>query len=419
MPPERILRVVVLVVAVLTGIGLVLLWPRGDAPDLGSTAADFEYVDATVTGIETIDCVDPLEQLEVQCQRVSVDITSGSTSGDSATFLKSLIDRQSRNFEAGDEVVLSYNPLSPPDYQYIFFEFQRSTPLLALGLVFVAVVVGFGRLKGIRALLGLAVSLAVIVGFLLPSLLRGNDAIAVALVTTSLIAFAALYLAHGISITTTVALVGTLSSVALITVLAAVITATAELTGLTEESLQILSVSAEAIDPRGILIAGVVIGALGVLDDVTVTQVSAVAELRRANPRMRGRRLYSSAIRIGHDHVASTVNTLVLAYVGAALALMLFFFQEGRSLTQVLSREVVAIEIVRMLIGSIGLVLSVPVTTWLAVLMADTGRLESHHGHGHRRKHDEVEHDPSEVDGPPSWDDFAPMDGSTGLDSPG
>jgi uncharacterized membrane protein len=401
-----VLTAVVLAVVVATVVGLIVLWPTGAAPSLEATAAEFANVDATVTDVAPVECLDPAEQMQVPCQRVSVDLTSGPDSGETAFFMKTLVDRRVERFSPGDRVILSHNPLAPEEFRYNFFEFQRETPLVLLAFLFVVVVIGFGRWKGVRALAGLVLSLGVIFVFLLPSLLRGNNAIAVALVTTSLIAFAALYLAHGISLSTTVALLGTLASVALITAMTAVVTQVAELTGLIDGSLQILAVTAEAIDPRGILIAGIVIGALGVLDDVTVTQVSAVAELRRANPSWSGRDLYRSAIRIGRDHVASTVNTLVLAYVGAGLALMLFFFQEGRAPTQVLSREIVAIEIVRMLIGSIGLVLAVPATTALAVVVAEAGNLQGHEGHSHHA----VLTDPPQ-ERIPSWDDFAPESG--------
>ncbi len=397
------------VVAVATAIGLVALWPTGEAPDLAVTTQGIDYVDAAVGGVDIVDCDNPLEGLPTQCQVVDVSITSGPTDGEAATFLSSLIDFSTPRFESGDRVVLAYNDLAPPDFQYVFVEFQRDAPLALLAIVFAAVVVGFGRWKGLRALAGLAVSLTAIVGFLLPSLLRDNNAVAVALVTTSVVAFSALYLAHGVSKATTVALLGTLASVVVITILAAAVAAAAELSGLSGESFQLLRVTAEAIDPRGILIAGIVIGALGVLDDVTVTQVSAVTELRRANPDLPARELYQSAIRIGRDHVASTVNTLVLAYVGASLALMLFFLQEGRSIGQVLSREVVAIEITRALVGSIGLILSVPLTTALAVVAGDVGDSHPGHSHGARRQAGPIEAKDDMTTATPSWDDFGPQ----------
>lgn len=378
----RILQVVTGAIALLTLVGLIIFWPSGEAKELGPTVADLEHFTADVTDVESIICTDALEQLPTDCQRVTVDITSGSLAGDNGHFLKSMIDRQTPEFAVGDSVILIHNPIAPEDYQLIFFDFQRSMPLLWLVILFAVVVIGFGRWKGLRALLGLTVSGVVIVGFLLPALLRDHHTIGVALVATAVIAFSALYLTHGITLSTTVALLGTLSSVALIAVIAVTFTAFMTITGLTEESVQVLTVTTDTIDPRGILIAGMVIGALGVLDDVTITQVSAVAELKKANPGFKPRELYRSAIEIGRAHVASTVNTLVLAYVGASLALVLFFHQEGRSIGQVLSREVVAVEILRMLAGSIGIVAAVPLTTWLAALVAQTGQLQAHHHHG-------------------------------------
>jgi uncharacterized membrane protein len=145
----------------------------------------------------------------------------------------------------------------------------------------------------------------------------------------------------------------------------------AKLTGLTDEASQVLRVTAEAIDPRGLVIAGTVVGALGVLDDVTVTQVAAVAELRAVNPSLTRRELYGRGIRIGRDHVSSTVNTLVLAYAGASLPLLLYFLQGGQPWSRMITREVVAIEVIRTLVGSIGLVMAVPVTTALAALASE------------------------------------------------
>jgi uncharacterized membrane protein len=402
----RWLRVVVIAVGAMTVIGLGALWPRGAGPDLRGATVGIDYVDAEVDSIGTIDCMDPIEDLPTECRAVEVTVTSGATAGQQARFLVSAIDYSAPTFSPGDRVVLTYNDLAPGDFQYAFVEFQRRAPLLLLGAAFVIVVVGFGRWKGVRALVGLAVSAGVIFLFLLPALLRGSNPVAVALVTTSVVAFAALYIAHGVSGPTTVALVGTLASVLLITVMASILTGLAHLTGLSDESFQVLRVTAEAIDPRGLLIAGIVIGALGVLDDVTVTQVAAVVELRRADPTMSRTEIYRAAVRIGRDHVASTVNTLVLAYAGASIALLLFFFQEGRTAAQVLNREVVAIEIVRTLIGSIGLIASVPVTTALAAATMDVA--------GSARPDER----PPDTGGPgersadpePAWSDFAPIE---------
>jgi uncharacterized membrane protein len=199
-----------------------------------------------------------------------------------------------------------------------------------------------------------------------PALLTGSAPIAVALTGTSIIAFGVLYLAHGVSERTTVALLGTLASLALTAILAVAFAGAAQLSGLaSEDSIALLSFAPE-LDYRGLLLAAVIIGTLGVLDDVTVTQVSAVWELHHADPGQGRRQLYRSAIRIGRDHIASTVNTLVLAYAAAGLPLMLLLTQSGLAFGDVLTTETIAVEVVQTLVGSIGLVASVPLTTALA-----------------------------------------------------
>jgi uncharacterized membrane protein len=255
-----------------------------------------------------------------------------------------------------------------------------------LGL-FVAAVIAVGRWQGVRALVGLALSGLILVLFVVPALLRDESAVLVALTGTIAIAYLALYLAHGFRHTTTVALAGTLVALAAITALALVVAEVAHLSGLANEDAQALRVTASALDLRGLLVAGIVVGALGVLDDVTVTQVSAVAAIKRADPGMDRLRLYREAMRVGKDHVASTVNTLVLAYAGATLPLVILFSQGARSTGRILTSEIVAAEIVRMLVGSIGLILAVPITTALAALVL-TGNEDPHGGHDHGHGHD-------------------------------
>jgi uncharacterized membrane protein len=190
---------------------------------------------------------------------------------------------------------------------------------------FIIVVVAFGRWQGVRALLGLVASGLVLVAFVVPALLRDEPALLVALAGTVAVAFVAIYLAHGLSTASTVALAGTIVSLGITTVLAFLGAGATSLNGLTDENAQTLRVTAESLDLRGPLVAGIVVGALGVLDDVTVSQVATVAALRRANPGLSTVQLYREATRVGRDHVASTVNTLILAYAGASLPLLLFF----------------------------------------------------------------------------------------------
>ncbi|MFV0306407.1 MAG: YibE/F family protein, partial [Desertimonas sp.] len=213
-----------------------------------------------------------------------------------------------------------------------------------------------------------------IIWFALPSIIDGNNAVAVALVTSGVVAMLALYLAHGTGPSTDVALLSTLSSLALTGLLAWLFVGLNELSGFSDDASFVVSLVGADIDPRGLLLAGIVIGSLGVLDDVTVTQVSAVWEFHRAQPDEPPRRLFSQALVIGRDHISSTVNTLFLAYAGATLPLLLLFSSIGEGIGSVSTREIVATEIVRALVGSIGLVAAVPISTGLATYVVTSLR---------------------------------------------
>jgi uncharacterized membrane protein len=192
----------------------------------------------------------------------------------------------------------------------------------------------------------------------------------VAVIGAGVIMFVVLYLTHGLSARTSTAVLGTLISLALIGGLGALFSVAAKLTGLDEDTANLVGVLGHGIDTRGLLLAGVVIGALGVLDDVTVTQTSAVWELRAANPALGFRELYAAGQRIGRDHVSSAVNTLVMAYAGAALPVLLYSSISGVGLGGILSSQSIAQELVRTMVGSIGLVAAVPITTALAAAVA-------------------------------------------------
>jgi uncharacterized membrane protein len=276
--------------------------------------------------------------------------------------------------DANDGILVDIVEVGDGTAEAYFYDFQRGTPMLVLVIIFAVAIVLLGGWRGVGALGGLVLSLIVIAVFTLPALLDGSNAVAVALASAGVIAFVALFLAHGRGPATAVALLSTFASLALTAVLAWVFVAMSNFTGLGDEHVGYLSALGIEIDPRGLLLAGVVIGSLGVLDDVTVTQVSAVWELDRASPRLGFVELYRRALRIGRDHISSTVNTLFLAYAGAALPLLLLFSEAGQSISAVATREIVAVEIVRALVGSIGLVASVPISTALAarVLSAHT-----------------------------------------------
>lgn len=214
----------------------------------------------------------------------------------------------------------------------------------------------------------------VLIKFVIPAILEGSDPLLVAIVGGSVIMFLALYLAHGLNAATTTAVLGTLASLLLTGLLAVFFVNISIFTGAGSEEAVFLQISQSQVNLQGLLLASIIIGTLGVLDDVTVTQASAVWELQKANPEYGIGNLYRAAIRIGRDHIASTVNTLVLAYVGASLPLLILFSVSNRPLGQILNTENVAEEIVRTLVGSIGLVASVPITTGLAALVVTNAR---------------------------------------------
>lgn len=301
-----------------------------------------------------------------QCEAVSVQLDNRATITEPMP-----IEPSTPRFTVGDKVVLGYNggdPNDPSSYQLM--DFQRGFPLALLGVLFAAAVLILGRMQGLKALGALVLTFVVIVVFVLPAMLAGKDPLSVGVVGAAVIMFIVLYLTHGLSARTSTAVVGTLVSLGLIGVLGWLFSLVADLTGLDEDTANLITVLGHGIDARGLLLAGIVIGSVGVLDDVTVTQTSAVWELRRANPKLGRRELYAAGLRIGRDHMSSSVNTLVMAYAGAALPLLLAYAASGRGLTDVLTAETVAQELVRTLVGSIGLVASVPITTMLAAIIA-------------------------------------------------
>lgn len=371
---RRLLAYVLIPIAALTVLGMLALYPFG-APHQTAQALSGTSVHGDVTATATASCADNPGAPKTpsgagNCVAVTVRLTTGPAPGTSVT-MRQPVEPGSPVFTVGDKVVLDYsgaNPARPESYQLT--DFQRGNSLLVLFLLFVGAVLLLARWQGLASLGALAISLGVILFFVLPAILAGENPLAVAVVGAGVIMFVVLYLTHGLTARTSTAVLGTLVSLALIGLLGAGFSAAAHLTGLDEDTSMLINVLGHGIDSRGLLLAGMVIGALGVLDDVTVTQTSAVWELRRANPAYTTRELYASALRIGRDHISSAVNTLVMAYAGAALPLLLAYSLSGRGFGEIVSTQVVAQEVVRTLVGSIGLVAAVPVTSMLAALVA-------------------------------------------------
>ncbi|WP_369260586.1 YibE/F family protein [Streptomyces sp. R35] len=376
-------------------VGLVVLWPGG-APSHERTGVGFDRQtqQATVTKVDKVDCKSvnasgetptgdtstaegssAQQQATGDCKKATIRVDTGKDKG--RTFTEIVQPDQSRQLHEGEKVVVAYEPSAPKDLQYSVTDVNRKLPMALLAGIFALVVVVVGRMRGIMALVALAVSFLILTFFILPAILQGSNPLIVAVVGASAIMLIALYMCHGLSARTSVAVIGTLLSLLLIGVLGSEFIGWAALTGNTDDNTGLIHGLYPSIDMSGLLLAGVIIGSLGVLDDVTVTQTSAVWELHEANPTMGWRGLYRAGIRIGRDHIASVVNTLVLAYAGAALPLLLLFSIAQSSVGTVANSELVAEEIVRTLVGSIGLVASVPVTTALAALVVSADRPET------------------------------------------
>ena len=252
-----------------------------------------------------------------------------------------------------------------------FVDFERATSLLWLTAIFVLVILIMSRWKGLRSILSMAFSLFVIIGYIIPHILAGEDPLWVSITGSVILLGVTLYLTYGWNLKTHAAVVSMIFVLLITGTLAVVFVLFARLTGSGDEnSLFLLQMLNTQINLRGLLLGGMIIGALGVLDDLVTTQASAVFELHHANESLGFRELFRSAMRIGQDHVAATVNTLVLAYAGAALPMLLMFSLGGGNYGLLVNYEFIAEEIVRTLVGSLGLVTAVPLTTAIAILFA-------------------------------------------------
>ncbi|QLE73043.1 YibE/F family protein [Streptomyces rectiverticillatus] len=399
---RKVIAVVLIPFAAAVLTGLAVLWPGGAPPhEHSGLGLDQKTESGRVVKIEEVDCTKGGAQPQQQpppgqqggpggpggpakpkgpCEKSEIEVTSGPDKG--RTFTELVQPSASRRYTVGQGVVLAYAPKAPKNLQYSVSDVDRTLPMAILAAVFALAVVLVGRLRGVFALIALVISFGVLTMFILPAILQGSDPLVVAVIGGSAIMLIALYMCHGLSARTSVAVIGTLTSLLLIGLLGTLFTGWAHLTGNTDDQTGLVHSLYPEIEIRGLLLAGIIIGSLGVLDDVTVTQTSAVWELKDADPTASWRKLYGAAMRIGRDHIASVVNTLVLAYAGASLPLLLLFSIADSGVGTVATSEIVAEEIVRTLVGSIGLVASVPVTTALAALVVSADRHNASTGRG-------------------------------------
>jgi uncharacterized membrane protein len=355
---------VVLVVGIATLGAMIWMWPSG-VPS--TSEPPLPQVDGAVVELDREPCPEALPDEVNGCGSAVVRLSDGPDAGSSVDVALPN-GTGAPEVEAGDDVVL-VRSTTPDGESYSIVDHQRATGLWMVAAAFALALVTFGRWRGVTALAGLGVTFAVLVFFVVPAIVSGEPPLLVAIVGSAAIMLTVLYLTHGFGAATTVAVLGTLISLTLTGLLSAASVAALHLTGVTDD-LSAAVGTTQQVNTQGLLLAGIVIGSLGVLDDVTVTQAVTVTELARANPLSRAGELYRAGSRVGRAHIASVVNTVVLAYAGSSLPLLILVVTAGDTLGDVVTDQVIAQEIVRSAVATLGLVAAVPVTTGLAALVA-------------------------------------------------
>jgi len=352
-----------------------LLWPyfmQVDVPDVNMTSFGAGTVQARVMEIieeGEIDLGGALQHYQI----ARVELLAGEYRGIimEMDYGRRQVLASPVYLQPGDKVLVTIGSRPDGVLSVYFVDFVRSGSLLWLTAIFVAVILLISRWKGLRSLLSMAFSLLVIIGYIIPHILAGEDPLWVSIIGSVILLAVTLYLTYGWNLKTHAAVLSMVFVLLITGTLAGLSVLFTRLTGSGDENaLFLLQMLNTQINLRGLLLGGMIIGALGVLDDLVTTQASAVFELHRANKSLGFRGLFGAAMRIGQDHVAATVNTLVLAYAGAALPMLLMFSLGQGNYGFLVNYEFVAEEIVRTLVGSLGLVIAVPLTTVIAILFA-------------------------------------------------
>lgn len=387
--PAAVLWVAVLVLVAMTAGGVLLLWPHGRGSGGGPLPPGALYADpveAVVLSVGRQACPgvtaspadgvpDGVLMAEADCPTVTARLLGGPEAG-SVRQVPVPEQVAGAGLAAGDRVVLArFREAPTAGAGYGWADYSRRLPLSLLALAFLGVVLLVARWRGITALAGLALGYATIAGFMLPALRLGEHPLAVAVCGSVAIMVVILYVAHGISAKTTAALLGTVFGLALAASLAWWAARSAHLDGLSaEDNLSLTRLPGAGL--AGVILCGIVLAGLGVLNDVTVTQASAVWEIAEQAPHLGARALFASGMRVGRDHLASTVYTIAFAYAGAALPTLMLVDMFDTPWRQVVTGGEVAEEVVRTLVGSIGLVLAIPVTTAVTALVVALGRVK-------------------------------------------
>lgn len=365
-------------------IGMVLTWPHDDGgagQRAGLVDVDVQYVTARVTGTRSERCASTVEDRlpdgsqpdQVPCLKVLARVTTGPQAGTDIE-IWATATLTAADVPDGTRIVVQHYPAADGSPEtWVWSDFARGVPLATLALAFVLITALVAGWRGLRAIVGLGIAFVLLWVYLLPGLIAGENAVVLALSASAVIMAIVLYLAHGFSVRTSTALLGTLTGLLLVGALGALGAHAAHLSGATSEEdyrLAALLGDTGASALRGVFLCGVVLAGLGVLNDVTITQASAVWELRAGDARATWRGLFTGGMRIGRDHIASTIYTIAFAYAGASLPVLLLLQIYGLPLAQTLTSGQFAQEIVRTLAGAIGLILAIPFTTAIAARIA-------------------------------------------------
>jgi uncharacterized membrane protein len=334
---------------------------------------------ARVIRIESSEMKDvPNTGTQALYQTVLVEFLSGEKKGEQVS-----IEDSTFVMEAGDKMYVRYLETRDGSTYYSIQEPYRLQSILVLALIFFAVVLLFGGKQGFLSLVALFISFGGIFKFLFPEIINGGNVVIIATVGALLSLFVVMYLTHGFTRLTTSAFLGCAFSVIATLLFANYAVAITSLTGFaSEESVYLNLATRGGLDFVALLVGGIIIGVIGVIDDVAITQASVVNQLQAASPGLQVWELYGKALKVGKDHMGAVINTLILAYAGASLPLVLLLYVSDTPALELINREIIATEIVRSIVGSFGLILAVPLTTLIAVFLMK-GQKETAHSHRH------------------------------------
>jgi uncharacterized membrane protein len=381
-----ILAAILIPLTLLTLVAMALLWPSGSKEGITlaspyAAAPGVTFDTGKIQRVVTGSCMDATQQgpagadaAPQQGSECTFAFTDPDRGGNPVKVVINPDVAKSHGVKTGDNIrYLNLSKAQGAAAQgtpaYVFVDFVRTLPIIFLAVLYAVVVIAVARWRGLRALIGLVGAYGVLVSFMLPGLVEGKPPLLLALVGSTVIMIGVLYFAHGFSARTSTALLGTMFGLAITALLAAWATDAANLAGVGSHDSATLANISDNISISGIILCGLIISGLGVLNDVTITQSSAVWELWELAPETSARQLFTSAMRIGRDHIASTVYTIAFAYAGAALPVLILVMLYERPLGDALTSAELSEEVIRTLVGSVGLVLAIPVTTLIAVLV--------------------------------------------------